>query len=1197
MKFLRQLNCRNLLAALVIAGMVLPHTLGNVPQGKVLGAYADNLDYPTLQSTTGVSDPVLAFGLAAPTDYGTGLQFIDVFKTARAWIGHEPFQWGGQDEADLEAAGVLDENGWPTSVPETLDRIGTIFTWGDRTDYGASASRAGRYVLEYLGEGDLRLTGDVTIISEVPGRIVADLDGETFNIDIYETDPNSTGDYIRDITLVREEHVALHEAGALFNPAWIDIVKDARLVRFMDWQITNNSVVSQWDEYPLSKEKYTWTEMVPVEVMVELANEIQADPWFNMPFLADDTFVSQFATYVRDNLDDSLVAYVEHSNEVWNWSFLQATQARDLAESEFGRSDGAAWVNYYGKRAKEVMDIWSSVYGSERADRLVRVAGIQQGYDGLIDEILDAPMWQTADPDNYEAPVNSFDAIAGTTYFGGDAVGQEVVRNQLLRVLEDESIDDDQYHYNLLMGQLEFPGTVSVSNGSTAVSGSSTAFTTSFTVYDWDPGNYVDSIYLDGEYYEIASISDDTSLTLRQPFTGSTVTDGTFITNGGSSVGDAGDGLESVSVYAANRNLQYLAYEGGQHVHHSAFVDIPAETLAALQAHLESFVRSTEMRDLYQELWDYWEMYGDGPFMQFTDVEHPHQYGSFALLATLTDSNPRATYLFDQNETVSRWWQNIGGTNYQQGRTVTGDANANTLAGTNRVDHMVAGEGDDTLYPGPGNDKIHGGAGTDIVMLSGVQSEYSVSEENDGHVVTGPDGSDFMYAVEWLYFEDNSDLSLVEQEGSSTSTGSTTARTPSSLNISQIHSGHSLTDAYFDGGATWPGLYTNIINVLDSSNTGTIAKSTIPGSPMSWRWDNATAYPDARLDIDEFELLVITENNGLRPESLYPDGWQADERNERRDDFAQWVNHAIANGDGGNGAEVMLYTNWPAFDDYAPSADWRSRMVANEVEWLEVADYGEANASTTTEIFIVPGNELMIQLWDDAEAGLIPDVVDGTAWQSSDRWWSDTVHPQGLGSLALAYLMLGAVHHEDPRELPYTGIGLSITPTTEEVEYIQDLVWEVLNDYERAGFAQVAPEPVENTAPVAVNDTATVTAGQSVEIRVLDNDSDTDGDTIIVSSVSTPANGTSTLSAGVVTYTAAEEFVGEVVMNYTLSDQNGGTDNGVITVTVTAVDSDSDGVPDATDNCVNVLMLPRLTLTTTGKVTRVTLLQMGILSQ
>ena len=51
-----------------------------------------------------------------------------------------------------------------------------------------------------------------------------------------------------------------------------------------------------------------------VEYMVQLANDLDADPWFNMPHLADDTFVRNFATHVRDHLDALFERGDEHED-------------------------------------------------------------------------------------------------------------------------------------------------------------------------------------------------------------------------------------------------------------------------------------------------------------------------------------------------------------------------------------------------------------------------------------------------------------------------------------------------------------------------------------------------------------------------------------------------------------------------------------------------------------------------------------------------------------------------------------------------------------------------------------------------------------------------------------------------------------------------------------------------------------------
>lgn len=59
-----------------------------------------------------------------------------------------------------------------------------------------------------------------------------------------------------------------------------------------------------------------------IEDQVRMCNELGCDLWFNIPTLADDTWIDGAAAYIRDNLDPSLNAYFEWSNEIWNAGFF-----------------------------------------------------------------------------------------------------------------------------------------------------------------------------------------------------------------------------------------------------------------------------------------------------------------------------------------------------------------------------------------------------------------------------------------------------------------------------------------------------------------------------------------------------------------------------------------------------------------------------------------------------------------------------------------------------------------------------------------------------------------------------------------------------------------------------------------------------------------------------------------------------------
>ncbi|MEO1542151.1 MAG: tandem-95 repeat protein, partial [Pseudomonadota bacterium] len=93
-----------------------------------------------------------------------------------------------------------------------------------------------------------------------------------------------------------------------------------------------------------------------------------------------------------------------------------------------------------------------------------------------------------------------------------------------------------------------------------------------------------------------------------------------------------------------------------------------------------------------------------------------------------------------------------------------------------------------------------------------------------------------------------------------------------------------------------------------------------------------------------------------------------------------------------------------------------------------------------------------------------------------------------------------------------------------------------------------------NADPVANNDvySASVPAGILIREEVLTaNDTDADGDTLTVTSVSAAGNGTVTLEDGNVTYIPELDFEGPDSFTYTVDDGYGGTAEATVTVNVT----------------------------------------------
>jgi hypothetical protein len=99
-----------------------------------------------------------------------------------------------------------------------------------------------------------------------------------------------------------------------------------------------------------------------------------------------------------------------------------------------------------------------------------------------------------------------------------------------------------------------------------------------------------------------------------------------------------------------------------------------------------------------------------------------------------------------------------------------------------------------------------------------------------------------------------------------------------------------------------------------------------------------------------------------------------------------------------------------------------------------------------------------------------------------------------------------------------------------------------------------------NHPPLAGSDTVGTIENRPVAapvVKLLANDTDPDGDVVMLTAASTTSaeGGTVVLDGGVVTYTPPVDFAGEDSFTYTVSDGYGGTAEGTVAVTITPINA------------------------------------------
>lgn len=405
--------------------------------------------------------------------------FADIFRVAR------PFR-------ELSCPSITyDSNGWPTSALSSSCLARTILL----NNATAETVPAGRYTVLYEGEGTINYGNYAQLVARFPGKDIINIKFSGTAVKINRMDlsitANNTSNPIKNIRIimpggickgnpfVRVSGAAKCPAGAyksfagmlktnrnaiVFNPDYLNLMKDFRVVRMMNLleaspskSACNGKTGTDYTDCLL--QDFSWDQRAkmddanwggsariplleryargaPLEVAVELANQLNAHPWFTIPHNATDDYVRRYATYVRDHLKTGLKAHIEYSNETWNAAFWSALYAREKGKGLYTPSANPFWdgAYYTAKRSVEIFRIWENVFGGR--DQLVNILGTYQANKDLTNGMLKYLQDQGS--------TNCVDAIAMGSYFYGcwSRTSHTACAGAPLVLTEAASVDD-----------------------------------------------------------------------------------------------------------------------------------------------------------------------------------------------------------------------------------------------------------------------------------------------------------------------------------------------------------------------------------------------------------------------------------------------------------------------------------------------------------------------------------------------------------------------------------------------------------------------------------------------------------------------------------------------------------------------------------------------------------------------------------
>lgn len=334
----------------------------------------------------------------------SSIQFLNLFKSAIPF--EETVPWGSTEGVEY------DELGWPTDLKD--GKAGTKFL--NRLPEGTIED--GFYTVLYDGEGEIFYGNDARLVVHRPNRDVIEIKAgkdKILNASLF-IQKTTKDNYIRNIRILPEggicdgkPHIKVkiaddcgeegylafdeNDESILFNPDYLNFMKDFQVIRFMNMSGMTRNPVEKWSERNTIN-KATWggraglySRGAPVEVMIALANEVNAHPWFSMPYKADDDYVRKFGEMVKANLKPELKAYIEYSNEVWNPIFVHHDYAieQGLAQ-KLDSEKSPAGYKWYSQRSVEVFKIWERVFGGN--EQLIRVMGSWASNQNMSSQIL-----------------------------------------------------------------------------------------------------------------------------------------------------------------------------------------------------------------------------------------------------------------------------------------------------------------------------------------------------------------------------------------------------------------------------------------------------------------------------------------------------------------------------------------------------------------------------------------------------------------------------------------------------------------------------------------------------------------------------------------------------------------------------------------------------------------------------------------
>lgn len=160
----------------------------------------------------------------------------------------------------------------------------------------------------------------------------------------------------------------------------------------------------------------------PLEVPLNMANQIAAEPWLNVPVRADEQYIRAMAKVVKDMLNEDLNFYIELGNEIWNNAWPYNIDGQYLSEQAHlywpnsQEDDFTLRLNYYAMQSARMCQ-WFKEEFDQQPQRVICVLGGQGDVSWVNEQILECPLF-AATSEGFPCHQHA-DRFAVGSYFAG----------------------------------------------------------------------------------------------------------------------------------------------------------------------------------------------------------------------------------------------------------------------------------------------------------------------------------------------------------------------------------------------------------------------------------------------------------------------------------------------------------------------------------------------------------------------------------------------------------------------------------------------------------------------------------------------------------------------------------------------------------------------------------------------------------